>query len=342
MWKTTVTFLWLALVAAAAGAQERLTVGLIERPPFAMRTEDGAWTGMAVDLWRMLAEDAGIAYEYVAVDGADALDATGVDLVLPVYASPELSERYALSQPFYTATLGVASPVQGRVMAVVRGFASWQFARLVLGLSALLLVVGALIWLLERGRNEDQFARHPVRGLGDGFWWAGVTLTTIGYGDKAPKTLVGRTVAMLWMLVGLAVSAALTASVVALSGLHREVDAPEAFAEAQVGAVRDTTAALFLAHENVDLRLFEDVPAALAALDRDEVDMVAAAAPTLRHVVQETGAFDFTIRTTQLDPHYVAMALPARSGLLPTLDTALLRRLTAESGWNVIERYLPE
>ena len=44
-----------------------------------------------------------------------------------------------------------------------------------------------------------------------------MTLTTIGYGDKSPKTLLGRVVAMLWMLTGLAVSAALTAAVVTLA-----------------------------------------------------------------------------------------------------------------------------
>ncbi|NDU99386.1 ion channel [Pseudoroseicyclus tamaricis] len=340
MIRTILALLALLTLSSPALAQDRVTVGVIERPPFAMQTSDGAWSGMAIDLWRFTAEDLGVAYEYVPVEDTGALERGEVDLVMPVYATPDLAARFDLSQPIYTATMGVASPTKGRVLSVLEGFASWQFARLVLGLAALLLVVGALVWLLERGRNSEQFARSPIRGLGDGFWWAGVTLTTIGYGDKAPQTLAGRAVAMFWMLVGLAVSAALTASVVALSGINRQIEAPEVFAESVVGVVEGSTTALYLGHEGVETRGYPDVASALAALDEDVVDMAAAAAPVLSHAIDEDGALSFTVRTTRLDPHYLALALPRDSALTAPLDVALLRSLTAESGWEVIERYV--
>ncbi|MGZ9810074.1 ion channel [Pseudoroseicyclus sp. H15] len=338
--KTLALLLVLLALPFPASAQEGLRVGVLEQPPFAMQTEDGAWSGLAIDLWRFAAEDLNVPYSYVAIDSLDALEAGEVDLALPVYATPETAERFDLSQPLYTATMGVASSAQNHVLAVLTGFASWQFARLVLGLGALLLVVGALVWALERGRNGDQFARSPFRGLGDGFWWAGVTLTTIGYGDKAPRTVAGRAVAMLWMLVGLAVSAALTASVVAIAGLNQQVQAPEVFAGAVVGTVEGGTTAAFLRHENVELRMFGDLGAALAALEDESLDMVAAAAPPLKHAIRENGHLDFRVRTTELDPQYVTIALPADSGDMRQLDIALLRRLTAESGWEVIERYV--
>ena len=44
--------------------------------------------------------------------------------------------------------------------------------------------VGSLIWLAERRRNAEQFA-EPLAGIGSGMWFALVTLTTVGYGDKA-------------------------------------------------------------------------------------------------------------------------------------------------------------
>jgi ABC-type amino acid transport substrate-binding protein len=337
--------IWMALVflsaaTVAAPAQDRVRVGVIERPPFAMQTADGAWTGMAVDLWRLAAEDLGVTYDYVAVEGVEALDT--VDVLLPVDATPALEEAADLTHPIYTATMGVASKQQGRVLSVVRGLASWQFLRTVLGLSALLLVVGSVIWLFERRANENQFARSPLRGLGDGFWWAGVTLTTIGYGDKAPRTGLGRAVAMLWMLVGLGVSAALTATVVTMAGFERQVDVPEAFAGRTVGTVEDGSTALFLEREGVAPEVFESAEAALAALDAGTVDIVAAASPVLEHVIAETGGLDLQVRSTRLDPHLVVLALPEGSDLAEALNVAILRRLTAESGWNLIDRYLPE
>ena len=329
----------------AGAAPERVTVGVFDRPPFAIRTIDGAWLGMGVDLWRMTAEDLGLAYDYVEIDRADVAAALGsgrIDLALPVDATPALAESATFTMPFFTANLGVAREQRSRIWEVAQGFLSMQFLRLVAGLSLLLLLVGALVWLLERRRNSEQFHAGPLKGLGDGFWWAGVTLTTIGYGDKAPITLAGRAVAMLWMLVGLAVSAALTAAVVSMTGMEqRALDLPEALHEKRVATVAGSTAARFLEHEGVEAEAFASVPEALRALEGGRYDLVAAGAAALEHHAGGMGGVDVTVETTRLDPQYVTFALPAGSDLRQPVGRALLERLTSESGWNVIERYLP-
>ena len=323
----------------------RLVVGVIERPPFATLSPDGAALGMAVDLWRLAAEALDVPYRLVPLEGdpAAALAAGEVDLALPVAASPELTEAAELTQPIYTATLGVASERSFRIIEVAQGFLTLRFLQLVFWLSLVLFGVGALVWAVERRRNSEQFSRHPLKGLGDGFWWAGVTLTTIGYGDKAPITALGRAVAMLWMLTGLAVSAALTAAVVTLAGVGQGgVDLPEALDGEAVGVPEGATAARYLDRSGTPYTAYPDVDAALTALDEGLLDAVVADAPGLRAAIDGSGAFNFSVETTSRDPHHVAFAMPEGSPLRRPLDAALLRILTSESGWSVIERYLPE
>jgi voltage-gated potassium channel len=50
-------------------------------------------------------------------------------------------------------------------------------------------------------------------GYGDGIWWAIVTASTVGYGDIAPTTFLGRLIAVLLMLVGIGLMSTLAASI---------------------------------------------------------------------------------------------------------------------------------
>ena len=51
-----------------------------------------------------------------------------------------------------------------------------------------------------------------VHSFTDGVWFAWVTMTHVGYGDVVPTSLLGRTLACILILFGLAVLAFLTAS----------------------------------------------------------------------------------------------------------------------------------
>lgn len=66
----------------------------------------------------------------------------------------------------------------------------------------LLLTAAALLHIVEGSRQPEAFGSIPAA-----LWWAVVTLTTVGYGDVVPITVLGRTIAGFVMLGGLAMFA---------------------------------------------------------------------------------------------------------------------------------------
>ena len=48
----------------ALAPDRELVLGLRVAPPFAMKTPDGAWTGITVELWRHMAEQLSVRYRF--------------------------------------------------------------------------------------------------------------------------------------------------------------------------------------------------------------------------------------------------------------------------------------
>jgi voltage-gated potassium channel len=67
----------------------------------------------------------------------------------------------------------------------------------------LIIEFGAILVLQAEGKSPDA----NITTAGDAIWWAYVTITTVGYGDRYPTTLGGRLVGILVMTTGVAVFA---------------------------------------------------------------------------------------------------------------------------------------
>jgi voltage-gated potassium channel len=64
----------------------------------------------------------------------------------------------------------------------------------------LVIIIGTLMYVVEGGQNG--FSSIP-----QSIYWAIVTLTTVGYGDISPVTVLGRTLASILMILGYAIIA---------------------------------------------------------------------------------------------------------------------------------------
>ena len=66
---------------------------------------------------------------------------------------------------------------------------------------------GILVWLIERTSNEE-FDKGYLGAL-KGVWLGIVTMTTLGYGDITPRTICGKLLTVLCVLVGLLIASLL-------------------------------------------------------------------------------------------------------------------------------------
>jgi len=87
-----------------------------------------------------------------------------------------------------------------------------KIAVFLFGMLVLVCLEGTLMYLIEGGINEG-FASIP-----QSIYWAIVTVTTVGYGDVAPVTVVGKMIASLVMLSGFSIIAVPTGIVTAEIG----------------------------------------------------------------------------------------------------------------------------
>ena len=265
--------LWCA-APIPAEAQE---VEVVTMPPYAIEDEAGTWRGPAVDLFRAAADEAGVDYTFVAA--AEATQTEGALARFPVFADAAMPQGYAArSLPFHVDVIGLIGAREGggflqRLAALLNTGFLWTIGVV----CALLLVAGLAFWTFERSGNDEVAADGSmVRGIGRSFWWAGVTATTIGYGDLVPKTLGGRVVAMIWMLFSMALTALLTAYLVSLTGgPGGATGLDDALAGEHVGYVDDgsvTRSALAGADR---ITRFAVMAQALAALDAERIDVIA-------------------------------------------------------------------
>jgi len=92
-----------------------------------------------------------------------------------------------------------------RVEAILKHHSLYR----VLIAAAATLVAGSwLVLLFEENAKGSNIHNYP-----DALWWAIVTVTTVGYGDRYPVTEGGRAVAVILMLVGIGLIGVLTATV---------------------------------------------------------------------------------------------------------------------------------
>jgi len=352
---------WAADAATTAGAKDSptvsleqalphldhpLRVGVREVRPFSWKDPAGEWQGLSVDVWREAATRMGLPFDFTEVEFTDTWSALArgeIDVAISALSITE--DRLALfdfSHPYFVSGLSPAYRAERESgwLATLAGLFSWQFLSAVGSLVLVLLGAGALVWVFERKRNAEHFGHgDPLRGLGDGLWWSAVTMTTVGYGDKAPKTLPGRIVGLVWMFVSLIIIASFTASIAASLTANRLAEdrlRNTPIAQLKVGVVRDTVAQEYAERIGARVQTADTLDDVLGLLVDKHVDVVVHDAPLLKYETRQRFQNVIVDDRILVRDDY-GFAYPLRSDLRKPLNGAILA-LLQEPSWEAIRR----
>jgi len=328
-----------------------LQVGVHPFPPFIIQTEEGNLNGLCVDLWEDLADELGGSYRYVVFNDPigmiRTLDFGEIDISInPLHVNSTRLDMFEVSQPFFVSSVGVAttSVARGRLQVFLRNFFSLDFLKIILLLLFIIFCFGALLWAVERRHNRFQF-RSGFAGLLDGLWWAAVTMTTVGYGDKAPRTQAGKTVAIVWMFTAVIIISGFTATIAStltVNSLAAKIERLQDIRSVdRIGTVSATSSEDFLvSHEIIPTHTYEDALPALRALARQEIDIVVYDRTVMRYLIQEhqlNGKIQ--LLSAHFNNQYRSFLMPRGSRLRQRLDPPLVRRINRADWQEVLRKY---
>jgi len=326
------------LLISQAGAKD---LKILTKPiePFVTDNVENP-AGFSIELWDMIARERGWTSGYLVVptltELLDGIQAGRADLAIAAISiTAEREEVMDFSHPYFRAGLQVMVSAQDnedgvQIWGAVRDlFWSKGFAIAALIFLATVLLVSHITWWLERGKNEH-FSKNYIPGVWDAFWWAIVTITTVGYGDKAPKVLSGKLFALFWMIFGYFMFAYFTAvvtSTVTVQELRGSITGPDDLFGKKIAVIDNSTSALFFARrgQEGDLVAVDRIEDAYALLKEGKVEAVVHDAPVLQYYAQRGGRGDVRLVGTPFNNEQYGILLPRGSPLREQINQSILR-----------------
>ena len=328
----------------------KLLIGVADFPPYVMNTKDGKWEGISLELWQAVAKELEIDYEIKEFSRmsqvVEAFQKQKLDLaprmVLTEYAETVMD----LSHSYHRSGLAIAV-LQNRAtydwIGFFKRFASRDTLKVIVLLLLLALVAGAIIWLLENKENREMFGGSPAKGVGHGIWWAFVTMTTVGYGDKAPRTPIGRFVAIIWMFFSIILVTSYTAIITAsitVDEMSGRIRSPKDLPAARVGALARSSNLEYLVNNGIPVLSFDNVQQGLLAVSENQIDAFVDDEAALKYVVKKEFQGKLRVLPETFAHVYVSMALPSNSPLREPLNRAIAKFLETDDWIELKQRYI--
>ncbi len=325
-----------------------IIVGVKHSPPFMIKSERGFQSGVSHDLWEDIAEDLDLNYEYKEYDLVGLLNAVEkgeIDICInPLTVTSERLQRMDFSQPFYTSNLAIAVPYESEsdILLFLSNIFSLDFLSAVLLLIIVIFIFGFLLWLVEKRANPEMFG-SGWKGVLDGFWWSAVTMTTVGYGDKVPKSTPGKVIATVWMFTAVIIISSFTASIASSLTVQKtglRIQSLKDLKDVRCATVEGSNSAKFLRERSIPFITYPSLEKGLTNIDEGNLDAFVYDEPLLRYVIRNQGMDNnVKVLSNTFNKQHYSFAFPKGSSLTAPIELELLEELESENWTTILRRY---
>jgi polar amino acid transport system substrate-binding protein len=304
--------------------------------------DEGDVTGFSVDLWKYCANELDLDFRFRRVASvteklADLANGRADVAIAGISWTEDREQNYDFSVPELnsglramvhrnTSLLPTLSPSSRRICIYLLGF---------------LLISGNILWWAERGGGAIRREYFP--GILEAFWCVFATMSTVGYGDIAPKRWLGRLMAVLIMFSGISLFGVLAASLTADLIAERKVsqiDSVKALVGLKVATKEGTTSSQFLRDHHIDVVEKKSFKGACDLLLNGSVDAVVFDEPAILYRAKEDP--DLIPVGPPLNQEYYAFAIPQNSPLREKLNQSLLKARDSGEYDRIYKRWFGE
>ncbi|MBU2951997.1 transporter substrate-binding domain-containing protein [Tamlana agarivorans] len=298
--------------------KDTIIIGYNIDPPFCF-LENGKLEGISVRLWHKINKslnDHVYIYEQRTLEHL--LEGVGngeIDMSLsPLTITSDRHAVMDFSVPYYISECKglIKSKSQGgRLIDYLNSFFSFNFLKVIGTLLFLLTLFGVLVWFFERHKNKDEFG-PGWHGVFNSIWWSAVTMTTVGYGDKSPKTVGGRFVGLIWMFTAIVLISGITASIASSLTVHKlriSDDSFDTFKNYKIGTVKKSATESWLVNHYFNkVSSYQTFSELMEGLNNDEIQALAYDEPLIRFTLKDLDDSKYEVSKFSFNTSMYAMA----------------------------------
>lgn len=306
----------------------KVRVGISEFPPLVFK-EDGKYKGFEIDLWKKIVNYLDLNtkdYELYSFDKLlKKIEKKEIDVAFAgITKTEEREEKMDFSHLDFESGLHImTSTNQGLgLFKSLKLFFSRDIMNVLYTLVVFIAISGNLIWFFERGKSvsESYFA-----GIFESVWWSVVTVSSVGYGDITPVTVVGRIIGIIVILCGFAIFSFFVAQIssfITLSKIKSNLQKPDELRDVKVATVRGTYSVGFLKSIKAKVHEYSTINKAIKSLKKGDVRAIVFDAPILIHIANNDP--DLKISGPLFNIQNCGIAFKENSSLREKVNKALL------------------